>query len=213
MTDTEKSGSDIVALADTATATTYIPSAALSAQLERLETDLTLWTGVHIHSRPIRPDDTKRLQDFHSQLSMASIVLRFFRYIPMLSDDDARRFTHVDYDNRMALIATEGVGADERILGVVRYDRISPDTAEVAFVVADRLQRHGIATELLLRLAPYARAHGIAHFLAITMATNEKMLGTLRNAGYPYSSRFVDGEYQVTLDISVPAAREEAAGF
>jgi RimJ/RimL family protein N-acetyltransferase len=210
MTDTGKSGSEFVALVDTATETTYTPSAALAAQLERLETDLTLWTGVRIHSRPIRPSDTKRLQDFHSRLSMDSIVLRFFRYVPTLSDADARRFTHVDYDNRMALIASESVDADERILGVVRYDRISPDTAEVAFVVADQWQRRGIATALLLRLAAYARAHGITHFLAITLATNEKMLGTLRHAGYPYTSRFVGGEYEVTLDISAPAAREGA---
>jgi RimJ/RimL family protein N-acetyltransferase len=190
----------------------YSPSKALAKQLERLETNLTLWTGVRIHTRPIRPGDTKRLQDFHSRLSMDSIVLRFFRYIPMLSDADARRFTHLDYDNRMALVATEGESADERILGVVRYDRVSPDTAEVAFVVADQWQRRGVATAMLLRLAAYARAHGIAHFLAITMAANEKMLGTLRHAGSPYTSRFVGGEYEVTLDISASAAREKAVG-
>jgi RimJ/RimL family protein N-acetyltransferase len=180
--------------------------------LERMEGSLELLTGERVHVRPIRPDDTARLQAFHTRLSSDSIMFRFFRVLPALPDADAEHFTHLDYRDRMALIATEGQGEDERILGVVRYERISPDTAEVAFVVEDRWQGHGIATALLRRLAPYARKLGITRLLAVTMAANAKMLDVLQHAGYPFSTRYEDGEFAVTLDTSAPAAGEPEIG-
>lgn len=179
-----------------------------SALLQTLEGDVELMTGERVHVRPIRPDDTVRLQDFHTHLSSDSITFRFFRYMPQLSGPDAERFTHVDYVNRMALVATDGQGESERILAVVRYDRIAPDTAEVAFVVADRWQGHGVATALLHRLAIYARQQGITHLQAITLASNAKMLEVLRHAGYPLSVRYFSGEIELTLDISAPISGE-----
>ena len=49
-----------------------------------------------------------------------------------------------------------------RLLAVVRYDRTTEEReAEVAFVVQDAWQGHGIATALLHQLAAYAHAHGV----------------------------------------------------
>ena len=184
----------------------------LSQLLQRLEGSLELLTGERVHVRAIRPDDTARLQAFHAHLSSDSVVYRFFRYLPVLPDADAMRFTHVDYVDRMALVATDGQGEDESILGVVRYDRMGPEVAEVAFVVADRWQGHGISTALLHRLAAYARLRGITRLLAVTLATNAKMLEVLRHAGYPLSAHYATGEVEMTMDISAPAPGEPALG-
>lgn len=167
---------------------------------------LTLRDGTHVHTRSIRPDDTERLCAFHAHLSCDTINYRFFRYMPELSVRDAEHFTHLDYIDRMALIATLGTGEKERMLAVVRYDRIGPTLAEVAFVVADEWQRHGVATALLLQLAEYARAHGITRLTAITMASNARMLEVLRRCGYPSTVRFQNGEDEVSLDITAPPA-------
>ncbi|HEX6799080.1 MAG TPA: GNAT family N-acetyltransferase [Ktedonobacterales bacterium] len=187
-------------------------AAARAELLQKMEGSLELLTGERIQVRPIRPGDAARLQAFHSQLSADSVVFRFFRYLPVLPDADAARFTHVDYVDRMALVATDGKGEGERLLAVVRYDRITSDTAEVAFVVADHWQGHGIATALLHRLAAFARLQGITHLLAVTLATNAKMLEVLRHAGYPLSARYISGEVEMTLDISAPAPGEPALG-
>lgn len=178
----------------------------------RLVGALTLRDGTRVRTRPIRPDDTERLRTFHAHLSRDTILFRFFRYMPELSVRDAERFTHLDYVDRMALVATWGggertaEGEEERILAVVRYDRIGPTSAEVAFVVADEWQGHGIATALLLQLAEYARARGITRLVAITMASNRRMLEVLRHSGYPSTVRFQDGEDEVYLDIAAPPA-------
>jgi RimJ/RimL family protein N-acetyltransferase len=167
--------------------------------------NLTLRDGSVVRVRAIRAEDTERLQAFHAHLSMDSIIWRFFRSVPSLSDEQARQFTHVDYRDRMALIATRGDGAAEEILAVVRYDRTAgAREAEVAFVVADAWQGHGLATALLHQLAAYGRAHGIERFVALTMGTNVRMLDVLHHCGFPCRTRYDGGDILATLDIIAP---------
>jgi GNAT superfamily N-acetyltransferase len=125
--------------------------------------------------------------------------------MPSLSDEQARQFTHVDYVNRMALLATRGDGVAEEILAVVRYDRVAGEReAEVAFVVADAWQGHGLATALLHELAAYARAQGVERLVALTMGTNVRMLEVLHHCGFPCRTRYDGGDLLATLDITAP---------
>lgn len=180
-----------------------LPDAAL-----RLTGTLRLRDGAVVGVRALRPDDRQRLQELHARLSPDTIVFRFFRALPRLNDDTARHLTHLDYDGRMALAATFGQGADERLLAVVRYERINSTTAEVAFVVEDAWQGRGIATALLHLLARYARAHGFTSLVAITMGTNARMLDVLRHCGFPTSTHYDSGEIEVRLDISADPTPE-----
>jgi RimJ/RimL family protein N-acetyltransferase len=176
----------------------------LPRDVARLEGPLQLHDGQVIHVRAIRPSDDERLRAFHRQLSPDAIMFRFFHMLPELPAPDAEHFTHVDYVNRMALLATAGSATRDEILGVVRYDRIGDTTAEVAFVVADAWQGHGIATALLHRLAAYARTRGISTFVAITMGSNARMIEVLRNSGFPLTTRYSEGTLEVHLDITKP---------
>jgi RimJ/RimL family protein N-acetyltransferase len=176
----------------------------MPAEVALLEAPLILCDGAVVRVRPIRPDDTERLRAFHAHLSFESVVFRFFRALPELPRDMAEHFTHVDYDNRMALVATRGEGAQQELLAVVRYERTAPHAAEIAFVVQDEWQSHGIATALLHRLAAYARDHAITTFIAITMGSNVRMLDVLHQCGFPYHSHFDDGQIVAELDISAP---------
>jgi GNAT superfamily N-acetyltransferase len=136
---------------------------------------------------------------------MESIIWRFFRSVPNLSDEQARQFTHVDYVDRLALIATRGEDAAEEIIAVVRYDRsMGAREAEVAFVVQDAWQGHGIATALLHELAAYARGHGVERFVALTMGSNTRMLDVLHNCGFPCRTRYDGGDIIATLEITAP---------
>ena len=161
----------------------------------------TLRNGAVVTVRAIRPDDVERLQQFHARLSPDTIVMRYFRAAPVLYQRDAWRLTHLDYDNRMALVATTGVGDEERIIGVVRYERVTATEGELAFVVEDQWQGLGISTQLLSQLLNYGRAHGFETMMAVTMATNVRMRGVLAHAGYPFTSRYEDGCLTLTLDL------------
>lgn len=177
-------------------------STGLPDDVARLEGSLSLYEGNTVYVRAIRPDDNDRLRAFHRQLSPDSIMFRFFHFLPELSAEDATHFTHLDYVNRMALVATTGEGAAEEIIGVVRYDHIREATAEVAFVIVDRWQGHGIGTALLHRLASYARTKGFKTFVAVTMGNNARMIEVLRNSGFPWRAEYSEGTLEVYLDIT-----------
>lgn len=174
------------------------------ADAARLSTHLTLRDGATVAMRAIRADDTERLRAFHARLSPDTIYFRFFSLLPELMPQVAERLTHVDYENRMALVATIGADDDEQIVAVVRYDRAGPTLAEVAFVVEDEWQGRGIATALLHRLAAYARGRGIVELVALTMSENTRMHRLLRDCGFPARSSYADGLTEVRLDISRP---------
>ncbi|MBC7372538.1 MAG: GNAT family N-acetyltransferase, partial [Frankiales bacterium] len=181
----------------------------------RWEADLVVADGGTVHLRPIRPDDAERLADFHSRLSQETVYNRFFAYRPVLSDADVARFTQVDHDDRVALVAT----LNDDIIGVVRYDRL-PGThdAEVAFVVEDAHQGRGLGPLLLEHLGASARERGIGRFTADVLPTNRKMLGVFRTAGYAVarelSGGYVELSFPITLtgtSLEVMRAREHRA--
>lgn len=171
--------------------------------------------GAVIDVRPIRPDDGERLRRFHARLSPTSIHMRYFHAVPFLSDTLVATFTHVDYVDRMALVATDSGGnadnadnatdtAKQEIVSIVNYERISADTAEIAFVVEDAWQGKGIASTLLYDLATYAHECGFHYFLAIMLYRNIPMLNLLRRCGFPCTLHDSgDEEVAARLDITV----------
>jgi GNAT superfamily N-acetyltransferase len=173
-----------------------------------LERDVTLRDGSTIRLRPIRPDDVGRLQAFHGRLSRDSIFFRFFSPLPVLTDERAAYFTTVDYDRRLALVATVGDADAEEILGVVRYDRVGADRAEVALIVEDRMQHHGIGSVLLEAIIAAARTRGVRTFSADVLAENRRMLRLLRACGLPTRSRRVQEAIHLDLDLTADTAPE-----
>ncbi|PKZ41704.1 multidrug ABC transporter permease, partial [Kytococcus schroeteri] len=71
-------------------------------------TDVVLRDGAVAHLRPISPGDREAVAAFHRRQSERSRYLRFFATIPELSARDLDRFTQVDQDQRVALVAEIG---------------------------------------------------------------------------------------------------------
>ena len=112
-----------------------------------IRTSVRLDDGRRVHVRPIGGADTSALRAMHLRLSTLSVQRRFFALLRELPLDQAERFTHVDGLDRAALVAEAGDGS---IVGVARYDRASGTaTAELAIVVEDAYQHHGLGTSLL----------------------------------------------------------------
>lgn len=162
------------------------------------EADVVLRDGGTAHLRPIRPEDAPALQDFHIHQSESSTYLRFFSFKTRLTNAELKRFTEVDYSNRVALVITLG----EEIMGVGRYDRLTdPTEAEVAFNIADRHQGRGLGSILLEHLAAAARENQIRRFTADVLPENRKMLTVFAEAGYAVSRHFDEGVVSVEFEI------------
>ncbi len=162
------------------------------------EADVVLRDGTVAHVRPITPDDADGIRHFHSLQSEESIYLRFFAPLRELSARDLYRFTHVDHHDRVALVAT----LDSEIIGIGRYDRIDPTSAEVAFNISDHFQGKGIGSVMLEHLAAIAQEMGINRFVAEVLPQNRKMLTVFKEAGYEVTHHIEDGVVEVSFDIS-----------
>jgi GNAT superfamily N-acetyltransferase len=140
--------------------------------------------------RPIEPTDAAALVRFHAQLSTRSVQLRYFYPHRELQPAELTNLTCVDGFNRVADV----VEHDGEIIAVGRYDRLEdPCSAEVAFVVADEFQHHGLGSMLLERLVETARRAGIGEFKASVLAENSAMLAVFHGAGFPITqSRTLD---------------------
>src|SRR6478752_3908016 len=170
------------------------------------EADVVLRDGTVAHVRPIAPDDADGIRHFHSLQSAESIYLRFFAPLRELSARDLHRFTHVDHHDRVALVAT----LDGEIIGIGRYDRIDPTSAEVAFNISDHYQGKGIGSVMLEHLAAIAQELGITRFTAEVLPQNRKMHEVFHHVE--------DGVVEVSFDIlpteqskAVQLAREHRA--
>src|SRR6187200_98877 len=161
------------------------------------EADVLLADGGVAHLRPIRPSDAGRLIAFYDRVSPESKYLRFFAPYPRLTDRDVKRFTEVDYVDRVAFILTLG----DEMIAVGRYDRVEDDHAEVAFLVEDAHQGRGIAQLLLEHLAQAARERGITRFVAEVLPQNRRMAHVFADAGYRVSKGIEDGVLAVEFPI------------
>ncbi|MFD0773208.1 GNAT family N-acetyltransferase [Streptomonospora algeriensis] len=169
------------------------------------EADVVLTDGGTAHLRPISTDDGELLRAFHDRLSPETIYYRFFAPYPKLSSRDVERFTNVDYENRVALIAT----ISDVMVAVVRYDKVGPDEAEVAFVVEDAHQGRGLASVLLEHIAAAAMERGVRRFVADVLPENRRMINVFREAGYTAQQSFDEGVIRLTLDLEPTHDAEE----
>ena len=145
-------------------------------------------------TRPIQPDDADMLQAFVRGLSQESRYYRFASAMPELPARMLARYTLIDYDREMALVAVHRqreAGPDgsfsetEQIIGVSRYIT-NPDqtSCEFSLVVADAYKGQGLGSRLLLSIMEFARAKGLTEIDGLVLSNNSNMLRLMSSLGF-----------------------------
>lgn len=176
-----------------ATASSYGHMAILPYPGE-LENRVLLPGGEPLLIRPIRPEDAGMEQRFVGGLSAQSRYYRFMYRLDHLSTAMLARFTQIDYDREMALVAVVDSGLpDERIVGVSRY-AVNSDavSCEFALAVSDEIQGRGIGSQLMEALFRIARDRGLELMEGEVLAHNRKMLALCRSLGFSLKRRLDD---------------------
>jgi len=145
----------------------------------------TLRDGTRVVIRPIRPEDRQIESDFVHNLSDESRYFRFFNAVRDLDETALTRFTQVDYNREMALIALICQNGRETEIGVARYV-VNPDgrSCEFAIVVADAWQRRGIASKLMHGLMEASRRRGLETMEGWVLSGNTRMLALADGLGF-----------------------------
>ena len=129
------------------------------------------------------------------------------------------RYTQIDYDRELALVAVAPAeplggttGDAEHIVGVVRYllnaDR---DSCEFAIAIADAWHGRQLGSTLMGALIEAARTQGLRRIEGYVLSTNNRMLALMTWLGFTVKTDPQDGTMKlVWLDL-VPAVPEPPA--
>jgi acetyltransferase len=150
----------------------------------------TMRDGNQVTIRPIRPEDEPLMVKLHETLSDQSVYLRYFCSLSL-----SRRIAHErllkicfgDYDREMALVAefTDPVTGERRIIAVGRLSKLhGRNEAEVAVLVSDRYQKHGLGQELLRRVVEVARDEKLSQVSAEMLTDNVAMQIVMKRLGF-----------------------------
>ena len=168
--------------------------------------DVVLRDGSTLRLRRTTDADVPALVEFFQRLSPDSLHLRFQGAVrvdaqlvaPFVTGDGSERLSLVG-----ELVDAAGVN---RVVALGTFVRLrDPSRAEVAFAVADELQRRGIGTRLLERLAVHARGAGIDRFVAQVLPENTAMLRVFGDTGFEVKRRHVGGVVEVEFALTPSA--------
>jgi len=160
----------------------------------RFESRVTDKTGTALLLRPVRPSDETRLHELYYAMSDESLYKRFFQLRKAMPHESLQKLCNVDYEREMSIVACTGGPESETIAGAASYT-LSPTgtTADVAFVVDDRMQGRGIGRLLLTHILEIARRKGVEALTADVLATNAAMKHLFESVGGTQKGRTTDG--------------------
>ena len=161
-------------------------------------------TVTRFEVRPIGPADRPALERFYARLSRESREARFHGSAPAITGIAAAFFCGPDHRRREGLVAVATADGRSEVIGHVSLEPAGPETAEIAVVVADAWQRHGVGRALMRAAIEWARRNGFAHLIASMRTSNGAIAGLLRSAGLPVRFGPPDGGVMdAVLDVEV----------
>jgi acetyltransferase len=174
----------------------------ISPYPNKYESRATTTGGIPVFIRPIKPEDAPLLEELFQTLSRESVYYRFFSPIKKLPVKLIARFTQIDYDRDIALVALDDRETKEKMLGVARLMG-DPDgrTAELAVTVGDPWQGKGVGAALMVGLLGVARERGMEKLFGIVLSENRQMIALARKTGFRVAFDRGNGQYRIDLDL------------
>ncbi len=152
---------------------------------EEDESHMVSIDGRRIFIRPVKPEDAPLFTALFKVLSPTTIYYRFFGMLKELKPEMLARFTQIDYDREVALVAIDEDSQTDSMLGVARIIG-DPDgkTGEFAILVGDAWQGKGIGSNLLEKCLSIAERQGFKTVHGIVLHENRNMLALGKKLGF-----------------------------
>jgi acetyltransferase len=174
----------------------------ISAYPNQYEYELELENLGRLLIRPIKPEDAPLLSGLFDSLSPQTIYYRFFTPLKSLPHSMLSRFTQIDYDREIALVAIQDSKTEEKMLGVSRVI-LGKDqkSAEFAILISDHWQGKGIGAELLKRCLAISKERNIEEVYGVVLAENTTMLALGRKLGFEMKIISGGSEYELRIPL------------
>ncbi len=167
--------------------------------------------GQGVLLRIATPEDIERVESFIRSLSREALAMRFMGGVSSVSREFVVALCDGNLHQRVCLVAVEGEGTSQRVLGLGNYVGQGGAIAEVSFMVADDHQGRGISSLILERLAGLAAAAGFVGFEADVLYENAKMTNVFRDSGFETRRALHGGIIHVQFPLNAPQSQRERA--
>jgi len=157
--------------------------------------------GTEVLLRPIRPEDEPMIGEMLETMTEQSLETRFFQGLPEMTHARLVRFTNIDYEREMAIVAELTTDKHKRIIGVSRLVG-DPElgSGEFTVLVHDEFQGKGLGFKLVDLIIGIGEEKGFAEIVGAVTADNERMLALTETLGFvPVTTN--DGVTRVCLEL------------
>ncbi|MDI3256812.1 MAG: GNAT family N-acetyltransferase [Kyrpidia sp.] len=161
-------------------------------------TRVILRDGRTAEFRMAAPSDREIVRRLFREASPESLYFRFFHVVREVPDEVIDAMVSADGIENATLLCLAG----DQAQGIGTYNRVDGETAEVAFLVDDRLHGKGIGTLLLEHLAEIAWRNGFRFFEAYVLYENDKMMSVFLSSGYEMRSEHQLGVARLVLKLA-----------
>ncbi len=169
---------------------------------------LKLSNGKNVDFRPLLPSDEFESRHFYYSLQEDSIYYRFFNKRKVFSRDMLQKqWAQVDYRRNMTIIGLMQLGKRKQIVAIGSYAEADKDSAEVAFLVKEKLHGMGIGSFLLEILETIANENQYKQFTATVLAENQKMINVFQKR-YPSAKFLRSGSGEVEVEMLFNTEKE-----
>lgn len=160
----------------------------------------TLKDGTVVLLRPIRPEDEPLILELFNSFSKKTIVYRFFHFIKVTTHEQLIRYTQIDYDREIAIIAICQPPGRERIFGVGQIIfEPREEKAEFAAAVGDLWQGKGLGEKLIEVCISIAKERGVRLLWGEVIFENRPMINLFKKMGFNIERR--DGSLYAELKL------------
>ncbi len=175
---------------------------AISTYPSEYETRRRTKTGQELFIRPIRPEDAHLLIELFNNMSPQSRYHRFLRHVTALNNDILARFTQIDYDRELALVALDMSGDRPVMVGVTRLEG-DPDgrEAEMAVVVGDPWHGQGVGAILVELALEAAKKRGLKKLWGFALPQNTGMMALVEHTGGEIESIEEGQKYKLVFNL------------
>lgn len=155
--------------------------------------------GTDVVVRGLEPSDRDGIATFLRGLSTETLYKRFFS-VPRVDDRLLDLVAWADHRCQESIVAL----VDGRVVGLASYERCQCEegAADVAVVVGDDWQHHGLGTVLMRVLSGVAHRRGIDRFTASMLADNRAVVDFVHRQAPTARLRFSSGELSMDLPLS-----------
>jgi acetyltransferase len=141
--------------------------------------------GTEVILRPIRPEDEPMEYELLMTSSAETLRGRFLQNSSDITHEMLVRFTNIDYDREMAIVAELTQGKKRRIIGVGRLTgEAARGSGEFAVLVHDDFQGKGLGFKLTDTMIGIAQEKGLKEICGYVDANNRRMLRVVGELGF-----------------------------